>query len=84
MPLQGLEIVHEVAAEISRVVGVHGHDKPLLKETQDRMSGEIVDDAQLQIGQRAHGQWYLRVRQALQERRILLCPHPVIDAGDTQ
>ena len=46
------------------------------------MSFERIEDPQLDIGQRAHGQWYPFCHQALDQRRVLQAANAMIDTFD--
>ncbi len=76
-------LVH-VAAEIGRVVGIDRHLEALVHHPAQRMMGEIIDHAQPQIGERAHGQRHLLVREPAHQDLILERAVAVIDAPDAE
>ncbi len=79
--LGGDQVVDEVAAEVGRVVGVHGHDQPGVEEPLERVLLEAPHDAQLHVREGTHGERDALAPQALHQRRILGDTHAVVDAS---
>ena len=59
------EVLVEVAAEVGRVVAVDGGAQAGRQQRGQVVLGQRVEDAQLDVGQRAHGERHALARQAL-------------------
>ena len=80
----GEVILVHVAAEIGRVVGIDRHLEAVVHHTSQRMACQIIDHAQPQVGQRAHGQRDLLVREPAHQHLVLERAVAVIDAPDAE
>ena len=80
----GLEVVVHVAAEIGRIVRVHGGAQAGVEQRLQIVVAQLGEHAQLLVRQRAHGERYALGRQALRQRGVVHRLHAVVDALDTQ
>jgi hypothetical protein len=74
------EVLVDVAAEVGRVVAVDGGAQAGCSSAGRLCSAMRLEDAQLDVGQRAHRQRHARRRQALHQRRVFGAAHAVVDA----
>ena len=74
------KVVVHVAAEVGGVVRVDGHAKPLAQQLDDIVFAHVIENPQLDVGQRANGERHVAVDQLAHQLRILDAAHPVIDA----
>ena len=78
------EVLIDVPAEISWIVGIDGRDQALVQHSPQRMVGEVVHHPQAQVGQRAHRQGGALARETRDQRRIFQRAIAVIDPPDAE
>lgn len=78
------EILIEIAAEISRIIRVHCHAQTRLQQRRHIVSGHRIEDAQLDIGQRADRQRNTFARQTFDQQRVIDTAHAMIDTFRAQ
>src|SRR5687768_18459340 len=78
------EVLVDVAAEIGRIVRIHRRHEARVQQFAQVVVGQLREDTQLEVGQRAHRQRYSVPGQPLHQRGVFGGLHAVVDTLDLQ
>src|SRR3954454_2399173 len=76
--LCGVEVLVYVAAEVCWVIGVRRYAQPEIQHLLQVVVLDGVEDAQLDVGERAHGKGYMLFSEPLHELRVLHVTNAVV------
>ena len=78
------EIVLQIAAEVRRIIGIHGDAQALVQQRLEVVIGHLVEYPQPHVRQRTHRERHALARQACNQCRVLHATHAMVDAPHLQ